>query len=557
VGLAILDEATKQGVGIASFVSLGNKADVSGNDLLAAWSDDPAVEAIALYLESFGNPYKFLQLARTCSERKPIVAVFGGSSEAGRRAGLSHTAASLTPWRFLQALCEAAGVIAVSSPQDLVGTASLLLDQPLPAGRRLAIVGNVGGLGIVAADLAQADGLDIASLPTSVETTLGEVDGVAATANPVDLGAAATPELFATAVREVLAVDDVDAVLAIVAATAVTDVEAVLDRFEECAAAAPCTPLLVVVVGTLAARRDPLMFFGAVEDAVAALAGAVSYSSWLGRAKPEQVQEDARIEKLSHRAKVLSASMESTGWIDLQTTFELLDSVNIPLPPWRMITSADEATEAAEPLGYPLVAKACPTGTIHKSDAGLVIAQISDVALLDAAVRELARRAGESETILLQSQASPGVELALGIVQEPDVGPLLMIATGGVNVDVWGDQSFLVPPVSDEQVRRVLRRLRSWPLLQGHRGRPPADIDAFVKLTLRVSDLAVGVPEIKELDLNPVIVGGDGATCVDARIRIGDTSMMMDGMPALSPAMRSRHGRVDGSTDVRRTDAGG
>ena len=230
VGIDLLEHAADRDLGIASFVSLGNKVDVSGNDLLAAWTDDEAVRVGALYLESFGNPRKFVRLATTFSRTKPLLMVVGGKSEAGARAGGSHTAASATPARALEAMVRACGIVPVDDATELVDTAALLTEQPLPAGSRLAVIGNAGGLGVIAADQAQGEGLEIVPLPPEARqriiTACGDVAGVG---NPVDLGAAATPAGFHAGVAALLAEPCVDAVLVQVVATAVADVEGVGD----------------------------------------------------------------------------------------------------------------------------------------------------------------------------------------------------------------------------------------------------------------------------------------------------------------------------------------
>ena len=537
VGMAILGDTAARHAGVAAFVSLGNKADVSGNDLLAAWTDDPDVDAVGLYLESFGNPRKFVRMARACGHRKPVLAVFGGSSAAGRRAGVSHTAGSLTSERFLRALCEAAGVIAVASPSALLDAAELLMSQPLPTGKRLGIVGNAGGLGILAADAADREGL---AVPEVADVGAGSASPRPTLANPHDLGAGATPGGFGEAVSTMIAGDRVDSLLVVVAATAVTDLDAVVDAVDKAIGAGSSTPCALVVVGADPPRRPSVASYRSVDAAVGALARATEYGAWR-RAATEDVPADNPRQDVDDWLRQ-TAVTSGGSLLDAQTTLETLDRLGIEQPSYRLLEVGDDPLENADVLSYPLVAKVCRTGLAHKTDLGFVTRDLRDADAVAAAVQQLRVTSGEHDPILLQTQAAAGVELAIGLVNDPRVGPLLMISTGGVQLDLWADQAYLVAPVSERRVYAALRTLRSWPLLRGFRGAPAADVDAFVQLAVLVSQLADRTPEIAELDLNPVIVGPAGATCVDAKIRLQPVGANLDGAPALSAVAPSARG---------------
>ena len=286
VGIALLDIATRLGLGIGSFVSLGNKADVSGNDLLAAWLDDPRVTAAALYLESFGNAPKFARVARAFSERKPLLAVMGGRSAGGVRAGSSHTAAAATPASGVDALFAQAGVIACSSAEELAETALLLSQQPLPGGRRVGIVSNAGGMGVLAADALDLQGLEVPEFSPELQSRIDRhVSGTSGTSNPVDLGAGTSGEDLAAAVDEVLASGEVDSVIAVVVATSVGDPEAMLASLIEPRAALDGIPLVLVAMGgastPLPATHDGVTVLGSVSAAAGALGRATKYADWL------------------------------------------------------------------------------------------------------------------------------------------------------------------------------------------------------------------------------------------------------------------------------------
>lgn len=543
VGIAALDEAAGSGIGIASFVSLGNKADVSGNDLIAAWTDDPDIEVGALYLESFGNPRKFARLARRFSEQKPLLAVFGGSSVPGRRAGESHTAARTSSSASVRALFEAAGVVGVSSIAELVDTASVFLSQPLPRGRRLAILGNAGGIGVLAADAAQAHGLEVPELAaTSQEELHSLAPGAAGYTNPVDLSAAASPEAFAAAAQTLTGSPDVDALLVIVAATAVTDVKAVMSALDQALSSQRPLPAFLVILGESSHAPSRLTVLRSVERAVAALAHACSYANWRNRSQAGRASADVvRSAQARHLAGVFLSPSRAPRWLSPAESFELLGLFDIDVPAWQVVSTTTAAVEAAETIGYPVVAKACLPDVVHKTDQGLSTTQLGTAAEVDVAARRLTSLADSTCSVLIQAQAAPGTELALGVVNDSDFGPLVMVASGGVNLDVWSDQVFLMPPVTDDQVLDAVRSLRSWPLLQGHRGQPAADVAAFVRLVVQVADLALDLPELCELDLNPVIVGPNGIACVDVKVRLrAPTSSAPEAAPALSQSRVSR-----------------
>jgi hypothetical protein len=278
-----------------------------------------------------------------------------------------------------------------------------------------------------------------------------------------------------------------------------------------------------------------------VDRAVSAVARAAEYGAWLRRpAESQEPAADSTDESQADdtrqwlRQKAVTAG---GGLLDAGNTLQALDRVGIDQPAYRLLgADADDLTaaKAAEGGGYPVVAKVCRTGLAHKTDLGFVTRDLRDAGAVSAAVRQLRAASGGEDPILLQRQAAAGVELAIGLVNDPRVGPLLMVSTGGVELELWADQAYLVAPVSDERVREALRTLRSWPLLRGFRGSPPADVDAFMRLAVRVSRLAQEVPEIAELDLNPVIVGTDGVSCVDAKIGLQPVGPNLDGAPALS-----------------------
>jgi acyl-CoA synthetase (NDP forming) len=514
VGIALMDAARDRDLGLACFVSLGNMADVSGGDLLAAWTDDVGVDAAVLYLESFHDPRQFARTAATFSRDKPLLVVFGGSSVTGTRAGASHTAASATPERVLRALFRAAGAVDVSSVRELVDTAALLTGQPLPLGPRLGILDNAGGLGIVAADSASRRSLDVPELGPATRSRLtAAVPDAAAVANPVDLGAAAGARSFAQAARVLLASGEVDALLTIVAPTAVTDLPGITTAVDEATAGSPTIPCLTVIVGADTAPCHTTRF-GSVEDATTALAHAVRYSSWLAAADRDLVRTE--VDPALDRTWT-AADADGSHWLGPRAARDLLDSIGVTSVPGRSVHTDRGADKAIRVLGYPLVVKAGSASVLHKTERSLVHTGLATRRMVLDAVHDIQAVCGTDEPVLVQQELS-GPELAVGLVRNAEFGPLVMVASGGTSLDLWADQTYLMPPLARSDVRSALEGLRTWPLLTGFRGGQVLDVDATVDLVMAVGRLALERPDVREVDLNPVIITAAGPVCVDAKV---------------------------------------
>jgi acetyl coenzyme A synthetase (ADP forming)-like protein len=535
LGIAILARAKELGLGLSSFVSVGNKADVSANDMLQYWESDPATEVILLYLESFGNPRKFARIAQRVSRSKPIVAVKGGRTPAGIRGASSHTAALASPGSAVDALFEQAGVIRVDSLQELFDTAQLLAHGPLPRGRRLAIVGNSGGPGILAADACEGAGLEVPALAADTQERLREVVPNAAVSNPVDLLAPASASEYARAVDAVLADRDVDAALAIFTPLRGSDSDAVVRVLASAARRSQDKALLASFVTSeaelagLRARLSAeqpgqarLPLFGFPESAVRAIGRAASHVEW--RLRPRgKAATYASIDVAAARARVAAefAARPDGGWLGAAATAELLRCYGIELARGELVTSLSDAGAAAERLGYPVVLKAVATGLVHKTEAGGVALGLSDRAALHEAWQRMQRRLGSAmEGGLVQEQVATGVETIVGVVQDASFGPLVMFGLGGIATEVLADRAFRILPLTDLDAHDLVRAIRGAPLLLGYRGRPAANVAAVEDLLLRVARLAEDLPEVWELELNPVCVTPEQAVAVDARVRV-------------------------------------
>ncbi len=531
LGIAILERSTRIGIGVSTFVSVGNKADVSGNDLLQYLEDDAGTDVVLLYLESFGNPRKFSRIARRVSRRKPIVAVKSGRSAAGVRAASSHTAAMATPDVAVDALFRQAGVIRVDTLDELFDMAVLLSTQPLPPGRRVAIVGNSGGPGILATDACDGAGLEVPELSAATQAALRlVVDPNGAVANPVDLVAGATPAGYEAALRVLLAAEEVDAVIVVNTATFAApppEIAAVLRRV----AAGAAKP----IVGSFLAWPDlpPLLrptgpdeaavpAFTSPEPAARALARAAGYAEWRRRPPgtvPDLEGFDAR--RAQEVVDAFLAAHPEGGWLTPDEIGELMAAIGVPVLETVSVTSATAAAAEADRLGFPVALKASGAQVVHKSDVGGVRLNLGSAEDVAAAYDEMAARVGTSMTgAILQRMARPGVETIVGVVLDPLFGPLVMFGMGGVATELLRDRAFRILPLTDADAGELVRSLRASPLMFGYRGAPPVAVGALEDVLQRVARLAAVVHEVAELDFNPVIVSPAGVEIVDARVHV-------------------------------------
>lgn len=526
VGIALLEQLARIGLGVSTFVSTGDKYDVSSNDLLMWWERDQATLLAVLYLESFGNPRKFARIARRLGRTKPVLAVRSGTSDVARRAAASHTAATATPAVTRDALFRQAGVIAVDGLTDLLAAATVLTCQPLPAGERVAVVSNAGGAGVLAADACAEAGLELPTLAPATRRALADlVPPTASCANPVDTTAGVSAETFAACLRAVLADPGVDGVIAISAPTALADLGPSIGD----AAAGATKPVLAVrldqaeavdLVALPGGVRMPA--FADPETAVTAYSRAAHYSAW--RRSPRGRIPDLSGVDIDSGRRVVADVLARTpdgGWLDPQETPTLLRSFGIPVVESVVARSEAEAVAAADRLGGPVALKAVVPGLLHKSDLGGVLLGVSGDEAVRRAYRSLQERFGDPlRGVLVQPMVPSGVETLVGVVSDETFGPLVVFGAGGVITDLVGDRASRLAPVTDLDAAEMVRELRSSALLFGYRGAAAADHAAVEDVLLRVGALTEALPEVAELELNPLVVHPSGAVAVDARVRV-------------------------------------
>jgi acyl-CoA synthetase (NDP forming) len=546
LGLAIIDYANALGLGLSSFVSVGNKADISSNDLLSYWEQDNRTDLVLLYLESFGNPRKFARIARRVARTKPVLAVKSGRSAAGARATSSHTGALLAASDVtVDALFQQAGVIRTDSLGELFAVASLLANQPVPAGRRVGIVTNAGGPGIMCADACEAGGLEVVQLSPRLQASLAEgLPAEAAVANPVDMLASAPPEHYRRTVELVAASGEVDAVIVIFIPPLPTDTAAVVQAVRDAAAAAGSVPVLKVVMSSADLPLEDgdgprLPHYQFPEDAARALVRAVEYGTW--RQRPEgQAPElpDVRPDEAAALLATALADGSGSRWLAPEEVARLLACYGLPVAEWRLAGSPEEAGAAAAELGGPVALKAVAPRLVHKTEAHAVRLHLTGADQVRAAAAEMAEAVAAEgypvEGFLVQRMVGEGVELLVGVVNDASFGPVIACGAGGTAVELLKDVAVRITPLTGVDAAEMVRSLATYPLLEGYRGAPKADVTALEDLLLRVSALVEAHPTIAELDLNPVRALADGVMVVDARVRVEAVS------PPLPLAARRR-----------------
>jgi len=532
MGVTILDYAAEYGVGINQFISVGNKPDVSGNDLIEYWEDDPGTRVILMYLESFGNPKHFTAIARRVARKKPIAVVKSGRTRAGALAASSHTGALAGADLAIDALLDQCGVLRADSIEELFDMAMALESLPLPAGNRVAIVTNAGGPGIIIADACEHLGLDVVELsPETQDQLRAAFPAEASVRNPVDMIASATAHSYEIALKMVLDDPRVDAAIAAfvpplgirqtdVAASIVSAADGRDDK-----------PVLAVLMGRegLPQGRAELKDAGIPgyifpESAARALSHMHRYARW--RERPDQEPERFSVDRREVEGILDRVQAGSRKQLTEVQALKVFQAYGIPTIPHRVAHSEEDAIRAAEELGYPVVLKILSPDVVHKSDVDGVQIDLRAPDEVSRAYRSILHAVGEGhpearmEGVLVERFLQGGREVIVGMSTDPSFGPVLMFGLGGVYVEALKDVSFRVQPVTRLDAEEMIRSIRSFPLLEGVRGDEGSDLEALAEVIQRVSQLVGDHDRILELDINPFLAFSNGGVAVDARISI-------------------------------------
>ncbi len=531
LGIALLDQAQEHGIGVRHFVSLGNGADVAPEELLEYWEHDPKTCVILLYLESVAHPRRFLEVARRVTRSVPVVAVKSGRSISGARAAGSHTGALATKDVLVDTLLSQAGVVRVATLEELFDAATLFASRQGTYGRRVAVVTNAGGSGILTADACEARGMVIPSL---LDLTVGALDGAVsgvAAGNPLDLLAGATAATFDAAIPVVLGDAGIDEVIVECVPTTTTDVREVA----KCIAAARAyadKPIVACVMGKHGVdearailRKAKVPVYALPESAAVALRAAVAHCE--NAQRPTAAEDASR--PATPRLPASLRSVTESRWLEPWETSELLGAFGIRLLAPTPVRDSDEAARAAETIGWPVALKVIAKGVLHKSDVGGVVLGIPNADRLRAAAdgieRALRSRDRTVDGFLVQPMAPRGVEMFVGATRDAAFGSVIAFGTGGVQLELWNDVVCRLGPLSGADARAMIESVRGRRLLDGFRGGPAGDREALAEAIVRVSGLMEALPQVLELDINPLLAlePGRGVVALDTRIRVGPT----------------------------------
>jgi acetyl coenzyme A synthetase (ADP forming)-like protein len=537
LGGALLAYCYKIGLGLSNFVSIGNRADVSDNELLQYWAEDKDTDIILLYLESFANPRRFARIARETTAKKPILVVKGGSSSAGARAAASHTGAMMSADIVSDALFRQAGMIRCKTLEKLFSTATFLANQPLPRGKRVAVLTNGGGAGIMAADALSAEGFQ---LPILSEKTRDELKTFlppkASYLNPIDTTAAVSPDQYKRTLKLLLE-EEIDAVVVIY----IPPIRELLDFMKAAIReVAPeyrkkGIPIMASYLGV-----DEEKIGSPMEDNIPKYTFPEATAFVLGRAyeyyehlnKPAgRIPKFDNIDKKAAEAiiaKALERSTSSPVWLDSDEISEIFAAYGIRSVQSRIALSAQEAAATADSIGYPVAVKLFSPTITHKTDVGGVMLNVKSAPEVIDAYRQISgniekiSRSSEMKGVTVQKMLSGGVELIVGVTQDKSFGPLIMFGLGGIYAELFKDVNFRIHPLTDVDAEDMISAFKAHKILDGWRGAPPSDIAAIKDLLLRISALVEDIHEIQEMDLNPIMVmeTGQGCCVADARISV-------------------------------------
>jgi acyl-CoA synthetase (NDP forming)/RimJ/RimL family protein N-acetyltransferase len=534
LSVAVLDAVGRRGLGLSTFLSAGNRADVSGNDCMQYWEEDPHTDAVALYMESFGNPRKFSRIARRLARVKPVIVLKSGTSNFGVPPGHS-VRPSTAPRAAFDSMLKQSGCIRVETLNQMLDVAQLVLNQPLPAGPRVGIVGNSDALGMLIADACLSWGLEVAHGPVSLHPQAG-------------------PGEFRTALSGAFTGERVDAVVAAFIPPIATEADEVARVLSEVSAGYPDIPVVACFLGTSgmntatalggsastgavsepAAESRPIPSYPTPEEAVRALATVERYAAWRRR-DPGTRFEPAGVDLAAARAVVAqslaaagaassvgSASGSAELELDAATTERLLAAVGITVWPQIPVSDPDSAVAAAATLGYPVALKTTAEHLRHRVDLGGVRLNIDDAddLLVDLAQMQTMLAPLDGDQFVVQRMAPPGVACVIRTVEDPLFGPVVSFGLGGDASELLGDVAHRIPPLTDVDIADLVRSVRAAPKLFGRHGAAPVDVPALEDLLARVACLADELPEIAELELNPVVVAGSGLAVLSALVRL-------------------------------------
>lgn len=546
VGVTALEYAEAEGIGLSKFVSIGNKADINENDLLEYLKEDETTSVILLYLEDLVEPKKFLETARSITEeaKKPILAIKAGRTAEGAKAASSHTGALAGSDEAYDAFFHQCGIIRVETVNELFEYAKAFSGQPIPKGRKVAIITNAGGIGIMATDSSIRNGLKLANiLETTKEKLRTILPPTASINNPIDVIGDSDENRYASTLKIMLEDESIDGIIAIWTPTLMAETKVVATKVSELVPqySKPVMGCLLSlentkeVIQTLWRAKIP--YYPFPEIAAKALAMMSNFGDWINKPMTEikifndvdKKKVQAIIEKAKRRT-LLSHQGSGSPTILEPEGYEILNAYRFPTVPFALVSNETEALKKAKELGYPCVLKIVSPDILHKTEVGGVMVDIETEAELKTKFNELINNVrsrkpeARIEGVLIQPMAEPGIETIIGIKRDPQFGALIMFGIGGIYVEVLKDVSFRICPIRELSARHMVQEIKGYKLLQGFRGKKPADIEKIIESLERLSQLAMDFPNFSEIDINPFLVfeQGKGACAIDARFLYSD-----------------------------------
>jgi acetyltransferase len=533
LGTAVLDWIIKENIGFHSFISLGNKADLDEVDFIEAMAEDDDVGVILLYLESIEKGRKFIDTSMRVVKKKPVIVLKGGTSSAGARAAGSHTGAFVGSFLAYQTAFNKAGVILAKGVEELFDYGVAFTEQPLPRDEGIAIITNAGGPGILATDLAERLGVKLASLSSDLQNRLRQnLPPASATGNPVDVLGDARADRYRFALNEVLADDHVNAVIVLLTPQAMTESLETAKSIVETKTEVGSKPILAVFMGGGAVEEASKLLvengvpcFDFPEKAIQTISAMYTYKRFLSQSATEPA---TFIDVNKERVKEIITSARGDGRVVLLSTeaADLVEAYGIPVPANRLVKTAEEAVKAADEFGYPIVLRIVSPDILHKTDIGGVALNLSSPEEIrqafDRIITSVSKFMPRARIygVMCYHMVPKGREMIIGMSQDVQFGPLIMFGLGGIYVNFLKDVSFRLAPLSEQEAGEMMEETKAYTLLKGIRGEEASDIEALKEMLLRVSQLVWDFPEIVEMDINPVIVYGEGKGCYALDVKI-------------------------------------
>jgi acetyl coenzyme A synthetase (ADP forming)-like protein len=534
MGEAIISHANELGIGFSVVASIGNKADISSNDLLEYLKDDPNTDIILMYLENFGNPRNFTQIAREVSLLKPIAAVKSGRTRLGSKAVSSHTGSLGGMDVGVDALFEQTGIMRVDTIEELFDVAAALSLQPIPRGNRVAVVTNAGGPGILATDALINSGMEMPDLTPETVTELKKFcPAEASFSNPMDMVAGAGAKEYKMTLEAIKKDERFDIIVPIFVPPVICDelevaqniVEALADTDKSVYACLLGSGESTVAIEHLKKNKIPVFIYPeAIAKTLATIRG---YDTWLKR--PQGQFHTFDVDSAWVKKIIKKTVKGEEGSIVGEEALEILQAYGIQVAGYRYAASPEEALAVAKEVSYPVVMKIASPAVLHKTEAGGVIVDLRSDDEMKNAFNELKKRVGELKkgehfSVAIQQMVSGAMEAIIGMTTDPSFGPLMMFGLGGIYVEVMKDVAFRINRLTDQDAKDMIKSLRSYPLLTGFRGAPPVDLAYVEETLLRLSQLVRDFDCFAEIDVNPFILSPAKQNCkaVDARFIVRD-----------------------------------